>query len=327
MSRPAEQDPAAPHLYAASVTPFAGDGRLDLEAFEQHLDRLVSAGVDGVVVAGTTGETTTLCLGEKVDLVRAAREAVGLRAVVVAGTGERDTTEGIAEARALMRAGAGGLLVSAPAACRPSQAGLLAHVRAIADASDAPVMLYDNPRRFGVGFAVETLAAAEQHPNIWAVKDATDDPDRPGQVAEQTGLAWFAGSDGSAATLGWGGYGLVGVGVNVDPAAYRAYLNALRGWDTARAAQCGDALDPLVRALHAHVPPAVATKVVLRALGLLPCARVRLPLVGPTPVEAAAIRRDLTAYDGLWQARPGAVPLGRLDDQGGALQPPETVNR
>ncbi|MFD7022167.1 dihydrodipicolinate synthase family protein [Promicromonospora sukumoe] len=313
-------DPRSTRLYAATVTPFTSDGHLDLDALAAHVDRLVGEEVDGIVVGGTTGESGALAPPERTALVRTAVDAAGGRAAVVAGVGEHDTTTGITLAHDAGRAGADGVLVAAPAASRPSQAGLLAHVRALADAADAPVMLYDNPRRFGVGLDMPTLLRAAEHPNVWAVKDATENPHRAAEIIGLTDLAYYAGSDAAAMVLTAGGQGVVGVGANVEPALWRAYVDALVGGDLDVADGFADRLAPLDHALHHHVPPAVATKVVLRALGLLPSARVRLPLVGPVPEETAAIRRDLEVYDGFPDFHRGLVRLDHPDARGGALR-------
>ncbi|MEV0891502.1 dihydrodipicolinate synthase family protein [Promicromonospora sp. NPDC050262] len=313
-------DPRSTRLFAATVTPFTSDGHLDLDALAVHVDRLVREGVDGLVVGGTTGESGALAPEERVALLRAAVDAAGDRAAVVAGVGEHDTTTGIALTVDAARAGADGVLVAAPAASRPSQAGLLAHVRALADAADVPVMLYDNPRRFGVGFEMPTLLRAAEHPNVWAVKDATENPHRAAELMGLSDLAYYAGSDAAAMVLTAGGQGVVGVGVNVEPALWRAYVDALLGGDLDAADDCSRRLAPLDHALHRHVPPAVATKVVLRGLGLLPTARVRLPLVGPVPEETAAIRRDLEVYEGLPDFHSGLARLDHPDAHGGALR-------
>lgn len=313
-------DPRSTRLFAATVTPFTTDGHLDLDTFARHVDRLAGEGVDGIVVAGTTGESGALAPEERTALLWAAVDAADGRAAVVAGVGEHDTTTGITLAVAAARAGADGVLVAAPAASRPSQAGLLAHVRALADATDVPVMLYDNPRRFGVGFEMPTLLRAAEHPNVWAVKDATENPHRAAELMGLTDLAYYAGSDAAAMVLTAGGQGVVGVGVNVEPALWRAYVDALLDGELDAADDFARRLAPLDHALHHHVPPAVATKVVLRGLGLLPTARVRLPLVGPVPEEAAAIRRDLEVYEGLPDFRSGLARLDHPDARGGALR-------
>lgn len=313
-------DPRSTRLFAASVTPFTSDGHLDLDTLAKHVDRLVTEGVDGVVVAGTTGESGALAPDERIELVRTAVDAAAGRAAVVVGVGEHDTTEGITLASGGTRAGAAGVLIAAPAASRPSQAGLLAHVRAIADAAEAPVMLYDNPRRFGVGFDLATLQRAAEHHNVWAIKDATDSPHRAAEIMGLTDLAYYAGSDAAVMVLTAGGQGVVGVGVNVEPRLWRAYVDALLDGEIDVAEGFALRLAPLDHALHHHVPPAVATKIVLRGMGLLPTARVRLPLVGPVPDETAAIRRDLDVYDGLPDFHTGLARLDHPDMHGGALR-------
>src|SRR3954470_16047515 len=134
-------------MLTAMVTPFASDGSLDLDGAATLATHLVDAGNDGLVVNGTTGESPTTTDGEKEALVRAVAEAVGDRAHVVAGVGTNDTSHTIELARSAEKAGAVGLLIVTPYYSKPPQAGLLAHFRQVADATDLPSMLYDIPAR------------------------------------------------------------------------------------------------------------------------------------------------------------------------------------
>ncbi|SKC81728.1 4-hydroxy-tetrahydrodipicolinate synthase [Krasilnikoviella flava] len=308
-------------LLVAAVTPFRTDGTVDVAGFERHLDGLARDGADGVVVGGTTGEGTTLTDDERIDLVACAVDVVGGRAAVVAASGSADTAHSVVLSQAAEEAGADALMVVTPYYCCPTQAGLLAHLWTVADATDLPVLLYDVPRRTGSTLAEATLARAAQHPNVVAIKEAGGDLDRLGRVAGDTGLACYAGDDPTALpALAAGAVGLVGVAANVAASSYRRLLDAAAAGDLADAVAAHRDLRPLARALSAHVPQAVATKAVLHALGRIDGPRVRLPLVGPEPEEAAAIVADLAAVPPAVDpalARVALVP-GAL--AGGALQ-------
>ncbi|MFE7405064.1 4-hydroxy-tetrahydrodipicolinate synthase [Isoptericola sp. NPDC057559] len=321
------QDPApAPlgRLLVAAVTPFRADGTVDVAGFERHLDALARDGADGVVVGGTTGEGTTLTDDERTDLVVCAVDVLGGRATVVAASGSADTAHSVVLSQAAEEAGAEALMVVTPYYCRPSQAGLLAHLWTVADATDLPVMLYDVPRRTGSRLAEPTLARAAQHPNVVALKESGGDLARVARVARvagDTGLACYGGDDATALpALAAGAAGLVGVAANVAPASYRRLIDAAAAGDLAAAAAAHRDLLPLARALNDHVPPTVATKAVLHALGRLDGPRVRLPLVGPEPEEADAVVADLAAVPASVDPALARVALAADALAGGALQ-------
>lgn len=163
-------------LLTAMITPFRKDGTLDRDGAAALATYLVDEqGNDGLVVSGTTGESPTTTDAEKDILLRAVVEAVGDRAHVVAGVGTNDTHHTVELARAAEKAGAHGLLAVTPYYNRPPQAGLLAHFRAVADATGLPVMLYDIPVRTGIPIETETLCRLAEHDRIVAVKDAKGD--------------------------------------------------------------------------------------------------------------------------------------------------------
>jgi 4-hydroxy-tetrahydrodipicolinate synthase len=171
-------DPGRPfgRLLTAMVTPFAVDGSLDLDAAARLATHLVDEqDNDGLVINGTTGESPTTSDSEKADLVAAVVEAVGDRAHIVAGVGTFDTVHTIHLAEQAAKAGAHGLLVVTPYYSKPPQAGLLMHFRAVADATDLPIALYDIPGRTATPIATETMIALAAHDRIVAVKDAKGD--------------------------------------------------------------------------------------------------------------------------------------------------------
>ena len=159
-------------VLTAMVTPFAKDGSLNVEAARKLASHLVDNGSEGLVVAGTTGESPVLSHEEKLELFTAVVEEVGGRAKVVAGTGSPDTKETIELTKEVAGLGVDAALVVTPYYSRPPQNGLLAHYRAVADASSIPLMLYDIPVRTGRRVEIETMVELAGHPNIVANKDA-----------------------------------------------------------------------------------------------------------------------------------------------------------
>lgn len=170
------------HLITAMVTPFDADGRVDYARAAVLTGRLIASGNDGLVVAGTTGESPTLSDDEKVRLFGAVKEAAGERAKVIAGTGTYDTAHSIRLSKEAHRAGADGLLLVNPYYNRPSQDGLYAHFRAVAESTPLPVMLYNIPGRTGVNCTPETMAQLAEIPNIVAVKEAAGSLDQVSEI-------------------------------------------------------------------------------------------------------------------------------------------------
>ena len=163
-------------MLTAMITPMTSDGALDADGAARLATYLVNdMRNDGLVISGTTGESPTTSDEEKDRLLRAVIEAVGDRAAVVAGVGTYDTAHSRELAQMAERAGADGLLVVTPYYNKPPQNGLVAHFRAVADATGLPVMLYDIPGRTGTAIAVESLLQLAEHPRIVAVKDAKGD--------------------------------------------------------------------------------------------------------------------------------------------------------
>ncbi|MGY1699711.1 dihydrodipicolinate synthase family protein [Geodermatophilus sp. SYSU D00766] len=174
-------------LLTAMVTPMTDDGAVDLDAAAALAVHLVDHGHDGLVVNGTTGEAPTTTDDEKADLVRVVADAVGGRAAVVAGAGSNDTRHAVATARRAADAGATGLLAVTPYYSRPSQDGVVAHLTAVADATDLPVLLYDVPARTGVRLTPSSYHRLAAHPRVVAVKDATGDVPAATRLVADTG--------------------------------------------------------------------------------------------------------------------------------------------
>src|ERR687898_2475181 len=162
-------------LVTAMVTPFTKDGTVDYQQAAELASKLVDDGCDGLVVTGTTGETSTLTDEENLGMFRAVKEAVGGRAAIIAGTGTNDTAHSVHLSRQAAALGVDGLLLVTPYYNKPSQAGVRAHFEAVASSTDVPVMVYDIPGRSSIPIQPETMIRRAQHPNSVAVKDAKAD--------------------------------------------------------------------------------------------------------------------------------------------------------
>ncbi|MHA6668665.1 4-hydroxy-tetrahydrodipicolinate synthase [Homoserinimonas sp. A447] len=281
-------------VLVALVTPFSADGEVDWADVEKHIDDVINAGADGIVVTGTTGETSTLTDPEKLKLVEVAVSVAAGRAKVITGGGSNETAHAIELYQASEKAGADGVMIVTPYYNKPTQAGVLTHFRMIADATDLPVILYDIPGRTGIPIKYETILRAAKHPNIRAVKDAKGDFSEVSRVLNQTDLLYFSGDDANVLPhLAIGASGLVGVTANIAATPYRHIVDAVNAGDLATATAAHQALEPLVRAVMTHVPGTVAAKYILHGLGRIGSPRVRLPLVGPEDAEAAMIEDEL----------------------------------
>ena len=281
-------------VLVALVTPMTTDGEVDWAATEKHLDYVISNGADGVVVTGTTGETSTLTDAEKLQLVKVGKSVSAGRAKIITGGGSNETAHAIQLYKASEAAGADGVMIVTPYYNKPTQAGVLTHFRMIADATDLPVILYDIPGRTGIPIQFETILRAAKHPNIVAIKDAKGDFAQVSRVLNETDLFYFSGDDSNILPhIAIGATGLIGVTANIAPKAYRDLVDATNRNDFESALKVHTALEPLVRAAMTHVPGTVASKYILHGLGLIDSPRVRLPLVGPEESEAARIEADI----------------------------------
>ncbi|MGQ4597615.1 4-hydroxy-tetrahydrodipicolinate synthase [Nocardia sp. R6R-6] len=276
----------------AMVTPFSADGKLDVDAGVALAVHLVERGVDLLAISGTTGESPTTTESEKADLLRAVVDAVGERATVIAGAGTYDTAHSIELARSAQRAGAHGLLVVTPYYSRPTQAGLIAHFTAVADATDLPVTLYDIPGRSVVPIAADTIRKLAEHPRIVAVKDAKGDLNMGAELIASTGLTFYSGDD--ALNLPWlsvGAAGFISVIGHLVPDRLRALLAAYTAGEVVRAREINATLLPLHAAM-ARLGGVAMCKGGLRLLGV-EVGEPRLPQLMPTTEELDVLATDL----------------------------------
>lgn len=286
-------------LLVAMVTPMLPDGVVDTVGVDRLVDHLLDGGCEALVVAGTTGEAATLTDGETAALVEQVRSRVGGRARVVAGVGTAGTARSVEQARAARRAGADGLLVVSPYYVKPSQDGIVAHYRAVADAADLPVMLYDVPHRTGVVLCARTVLTLAGHPNVVALKDARGDLPSASSLLRASSLAWYCGTDDLAlAYLAVGAVGVVSVVGNVVPGQVSDLVRAVTRGDLAAARAADARLAPLVGAVTAGSLGAVLAKEALVRTGVIEHATVRLPLVAADDAGRAGVAAALAPLVG-----------------------------
>ena len=289
------QQPPFGRLLTAMVTPFDVAGGLDLDKAAELATYLVDEqGNDGLVISGTTGESPTTTDAEKVDLLAAVLDAVGDRAHVIAGVGTFDTVHTVHLAQQAAKAGAHGLLAVTPYYSRPPQAGVIAHFRAVADASELPILLYDIPKRTGTAIAPETLIELAAHEKIVGVKDAKGDLVSSSRVIAETGLAYYSGDDGNTLPLlSLGAVGVVGTSTHFSGRGTKALIEAYLRGDAAEALRLHRQLLPIYTGIF-RTQGTILVKAGLRLRGL-DVGPVRLPLVDATEHEISHLREDLAA--------------------------------
>jgi 4-hydroxy-tetrahydrodipicolinate synthase len=279
-------------VMSAMVTPFDTRGALDLDAARDIARWLQAHGNDGLVVAATTGEASTLTDDERCDLIRAVSEAVHIP--VLAGTGSNDTAHTIGLTRQAKELGAAGVLVVAPYYNRPPQAGIEAHFRAAAAATSLPVMLYDVPTRTGRRVAQDVLLRLfTEVPNIVAFKDATGDPPAAAALIAQAGdhFELYSGDDAfTLPLLAVGAVGVVGTTTHWTGSQTQSMIAAFHRGDVSLARAINAQLQGSYRFVNsdACVYP-MAIKAMLRTLGL-PAGQCRLPLTAAPPRTEDAAR-------------------------------------
>lgn len=276
-------------VLTAVVTPFRQDGSVDFHLFQRLCAHLAVNGSDGVVVAGTTGESPTLTDRERLDLFAAAVEAVGDRASVIAGTGTYSTAHSVHLTERAHDLGVDGVLVVTPYYNKPTPSGIVAHFRAIADACDLPIVVYNIPQRVVVNIEPETLAELAGIPNVVAVKQATTDREQARRIVEETGLALYAGNDDLLLPfLELGGAGGVFVFTHLVGPRVKELIRRFRAGDRDGARALEEELRPVVEATAVTTNP-IAVKAALAVTGW-EVGGLRLPLVEATDDERERIR-------------------------------------
>jgi 4-hydroxy-tetrahydrodipicolinate synthase len=283
-------------VFTALITPFDDRGELDLAAFRAILEDQRAAGVAGVVPCGTTGESPTLSRDEKKALIGTAIETLkGSGVRVIAGTGSNDTRATVELSRWAGEQGADGVLVVTPYYNKPSQAGLEAHYRAVADAAGCEVMLYNVPGRTGVSLTAATIASLARHPRIRSLKEATANVAFASEIlGAAPGLSLLSGDDGAfLPLLSVGASGIVSVASNLFPRAMVAIQRAFESGDTAGARAIHQRYSPLFRDLFVESNPTPVKHAMARA-GFCGGA-LRLPLVPLAPASVDILEKSLSA--------------------------------
>jgi 4-hydroxy-tetrahydrodipicolinate synthase len=288
-------------VLTAIVTPFDSSGAVDLDRFRALASHLVDNGSDGVVVAGTTGESPTLSDDERIELIAAAVEAVGDRATVVAGTGTYSTAHSVHLTERAHEAGAHGLLVVTPYYNKPPPRGIVEHFRAIAAASDRPIVVYNIPARVVLNLESETIAQLAEIPTVRAVKQANPDLDQARRIVD-LGLDLYAGDDDLVLPfLELGGLGGVCVHTHVVGPQVKALVTAAHAGDLEEARRLERETRPALDILKVQTNP-IAIKAALNLLGH-EVGGLRLPLVEANEDEVAQVRACLERLTLLEPAR------------------------
>jgi 4-hydroxy-tetrahydrodipicolinate synthase len=282
----------------AIATPMQEGGALDLAALGRLIEMHIAAGTAGIVIVGTTGESPTVDFDEHCLLIRTAVEQARGRVPVIAGTGANSTREAIELTEYAKKAGATSGLSVVPYYNKPTQEGLYRHFRAIAEAVDLPVVLYNVPGRTVADLANDTVLRLAEVPGIVGLKDATADLGRGSELlralarAGQRDFAVYSGEDITALPLMlMGGHGVISVTANVAPKLMSEMCAAALAGDLARARACNDRLLPLHRKLFVEANP-IPVKWALAEMGLIRN-ELRLPLMALSPQHHDTVRAAL----------------------------------
>ena len=263
----------------ALVTPFDDHNRVDYAALKRLIDFHVAEGSDGLVVAGTTGESATLATDEHIELIARAVELANGRLPIIAGTGSNSTAQTVDLSVAVRDTGIFGYLVVVPYYNKPVQEGMYRHFSAVADAVDKPVMLYNVPGRTASDLLPETVARLAEHENIWAIKEATGDIGRLRdiQALVPADFGLFSGDDFTVLPfIEQGGHGVVTVSGNVVPAHMAELCRLASAGENDAAKAIDDRLQPLNTALFLESNP-IPVKWAVSQMGLI-SPHIRLPL-------------------------------------------------
>ena len=287
-------------LITAMITPFAKDGSIDWNGVATLANHLADHGHDAIAVNGTTGEAPTTKSSEKLEIIKVVKSTVGSRVKVLSGAGDNETSYTVEQAKRSADAGADGLLIVTPYYNKPPQAGIEAHFKAVASATDLPIMMYDIPGRTGVEIESDTIVRLFELPNIVALKDAKGNLAATSDVIARCGIPVYSGDDIlNLPFLSIGAVGFVSVCGHTVGSELKEMLDAWFAGDTARALEIHQKLIPVFKGTF-KTQGAILTKAAMNLMGL-PGGTTRLPLVDATPAQIATLREDLIA---------GGVKLG-----------------
>ena len=284
-----------PRVITAMVTPFKDDLSVDYEGAQKLAVHLCEAGNDGLVVAGTTGESPTLSKQEKISLFSAIKEAVGNKAQIIAGTGSNSTADSIYLTQEASKIGVDGIMAVVPYYNKPNQEGLYQHFKAIAMETPLPVMLYNVPGRTGTNLLPETVARLSAIENIVALKEAAGNLDQVSTLKTllPEDFLIFSGDDSlTLPMLAVGAYGVVSVAGHLVGNEIKRMITSYINGDVHQSRMIHQQLIPLFKAIFVTTNP-IPVKKALSLLGL-PSGGLRLPLVEATTRETEIIKETLT---------------------------------
>jgi 4-hydroxy-tetrahydrodipicolinate synthase len=282
-------------LITAMVTPFDKDGAIDWDGVAKLAQHLVDTGHDGIAVNGTTGEAPTTKSSEKLEIIKVVKSVVGSKVQVLSGAGDNETSYTVEQAKRSQDAGADGILIVTPYYNKPPQAGIEAHFRAVAAATDLPIMMYDIPGRTGVEIESDTIVKLfETVDNIVALKDAKGNIAATSWVIKRCGIPVYSGDDIlNLPFLSVGAVGFVSVCGHTVGRELKEMLNAWFAGDSARALEIHQQLLPVFTGTF-RTQGAILTKAAMNLMGL-PGGTTRLPLVDATGAQIEQLRKDLSA--------------------------------
>ena len=282
-------------LITAMVTPFDKDGAIDWDGVAKLAQHLVDTGHDGIAVNGTTGEAPTTKSSEKLEIIKVVKSVVGEKNIVLSGAGDNETSYTVEQAKRSEDAGADGLLVVTPYYNKPPQAGIEAHFRAVAAATNLPIMMYDIPGRTGVEIESDTIVKLfDTVENIVALKDAKGNIAATSWVTKRCGVPVYSGDDIlNLPFLSVGAVGFVSVCGHTVGKQLKAMLDAWFAGNAPRALEIHQELLPVFTGTF-RTQGAILTKAAMSLMGL-PGGTTRLPLVDATEAQIAQLRIDLTA--------------------------------
>jgi 4-hydroxy-tetrahydrodipicolinate synthase len=284
-------------ILTAMVTPFDADLRVDEAATVRLMHHLLAHGTQGLVMAGTTGEASTLTDDEKIALFRLARREAGTGVPVVANTGSNDTAHSVHLTEEAAALGCDAVLAVTPYYNRPPRAGIVAHFAAIAEVG-VPVIVYNIPGRAQINLDPDVLAELAGIPNVVAVKQANDDRDELRRIVSDGALAVYAGNDDLLLDVALlGGAGVISVASHIV-GEQMGRIAALGTTDPDGARRIDESLRDLYAGLFVTTNP-ILIKAALEMLGLIPSDRMRLPMVPATPVQRDILRTVLEHYGAL----------------------------
>ncbi len=280
-----------PRLLTAMITPFKDDLSIDFEGAQKLALQLIEDGNEGLVIAGTTGETPNLSMQEKLDLYKVIKDAVGSRGWIIAGTGSNSTMDSVRLTEKAVQTGVDGIMLVTPYYNKPSQEGLYQHFKTIASVTELPVILYNVPGRTSVNVLPDTIAKlANTIPNIIAVKEACGNLDQVSLLKTVVPDDFYVYSGDDSLTLPMlavGCYGIISVAAHIVAKEMREMIDAYLEGDVKKASQLHLKLFPLIKALFVTTNPVPVKK----ALALLdrPSGKLRLPLVEASSSETQII--------------------------------------